>query len=140
MSLILQSVIRAERKNGIIRQKGVANSNLTLEVQDFSADSTIKVDTEGVVVFFSNGEKKDAIFIPLSQQKSLIEAINILKGMSVVLKPNIAVVPIPPAVVGVPTTVNNAVNIAINNDNNKAIALVLNNTVSKAITLLEQVV
>ncbi len=132
MSVLKQSVIRAERKNGIIRQKGVPNSNLTLEVQDFSADSTIKLDTEGIVIFFSNGEKKDAIFSPLSQQKSLIEAINILKGMSVVLAPNV-----PPVV---PNAVLNAANIAINNANNQAIALVLNTTVSKAIKLLEQVV
>lgn len=129
---IVQSVIRAERKNGIIRQKGVINSNLTLEAKDFCADSTIKLDTEGIIVLFSNGEKQDAIFIPLSQQKSLIEAINILKGMSVVLTP---IIPVP-----LPTAVTNATNIEIIDINQKAIALVMNNTVSKAIQLLEQVV
>lgn len=83
MVQIKQSVILAERTKGIIKQKGVSNSNLTAEVKDYCADSTIKRDTEGVVVFPSNGEEQDGIFIPLSKQKTLIELLHALENLKV---------------------------------------------------------
>lgn len=89
MSVLKQSVILAERKNGIIKQKGVINSNLNREVQDYSANSTIKSDTDGICIFMSNGEKSDGVFIPLSQQKSLIELTQAVANASIEKSPTI---------------------------------------------------
>lgn len=80
MNNIVQSCILAQRKNGIIKQIGVSNSNLTLEVDDYCADSVIKKDVIGVCIFFTI-EGMKPIFFPLDQSQSLIKAIDILKGL-----------------------------------------------------------
>lgn len=77
---IPQGFIKAIRKNGVIKQIGVLNSALK-NVEDFSADSIVKKDTEGLV-FFSNIYNAKPVFIPLSKNESLIELCNLVDTLS----------------------------------------------------------
>lgn len=79
---IIQSYVFAERKNGVIKQVGVPNSNLTFEVDDYCANSVIKKDVQGICLFF-NIDGMKPLFLPLDQSQSLIEALDILEGLSV---------------------------------------------------------
>lgn len=79
---IIQSYVFAERKNGVIKQVGVPNSNLTFEVDDYCANSVIKKDVKGICLFF-NIDGMKPLFLPLDQSQSLIEALDILKGLHV---------------------------------------------------------
>lgn len=93
-NLIPQGFIRAERKNGVIKQIGVLNSALD-SIEDFSADSVIKKDTKGIA-FFTNLATQKAVFLPLSKNESLIELCNLVDTLT------LTNLPLPPLVAGVP--------------------------------------
>jgi len=82
---IPQGFMKAIRKNGVIKQIGVLNSALK-HIEDFSADSIIKKDTEGMI-FFTNINDTKAVFIPLSRNQSLVELCKLVDTLSLTNPP-----------------------------------------------------
>lgn len=92
--MIPQGFMKAVRQNGVIKQIGVLNSALK-HIEDFSADSIIKKDTEGMILF-TNLSNAKPVFIPLHKNQSLVELCNLVDTLS------LTNLPLPPLVAGVP--------------------------------------